>query len=170
MIAKEDLEEVVAPMLEEAGAELVEIQVVPGAQQVQLRLFVDRPAGITVGECGRLSRRIARELDLLPGLAGGYRLEVSSPGMNRPIWTLDHFRRFVGESVCVVLREPHEGRTWHKGTIASVAGECIRLRVQGDEVVELGLGDIAKAHLELDAWKGRSRVNPAGRKRGEQEV
>ena len=153
MITKEQLESLVAPVLRDAGAELVQVQISPGGKRTLLRFFVDRTGGITVGECGQLSRRLAQELDREPGLAAGYVLEVSSPGMNRPIWTLEHYRRFAGERVVLELARPHDGRTRWTATIEAVEGERVRLGLTGGGSLELGLEDIVAARVERDPWK-----------------
>lgn len=162
MISKEELEALVAPILRDAGAELVQVQVSAGARRAQLRVFADREGGITVGECGDLSRRIARELDRLAGLATGYMLEVSSPGMNRPIWALEHYRRFAGERLSFELAEPYEGRRRFAGTIESVEGERIRLRIAGGDLLDVELGQIAEARLDMDPWKRRELPRATG--------
>ena len=155
MISKAELEAVVAPLLEPEGWELVELQVVPGRRQVQLRVFVDREGGIDVAECGRLSRRIAQALDERPEIVAGYRLEVSSPGMHRPIWTRQHFARFLGESVSGELVEPRNGQLRFRGRIGAVDGERIRIDQDEGEPLELTVDEIAQARLNLDPWKGR---------------
>lgn len=171
MITKEQLETLVAPVLRDVGAELVQVQISPGGKRVRLRFFVDRAGGITVGECGQLSRRIAQELDREAMLAAGYVLEVSSPGMNRPIWTLEHYRRFLGERIAVELARPHEGRTRLAATIAAVEGERIRLGLSAGGSLEVGLEEIVSARVELDPWKRpkEARASCETEKGGEQE-
>jgi ribosome maturation factor RimP len=155
MIRKEELQALFAPLLEGSDIELVQVQVVPGHKQHQLRIFVDRPGGIDIGACARLSREIARLLEERLDLRGGYRLEVSSPGMNRPIWTLEHYRRFQGDRLQFDLVEPRDGRTRYQGTIAAVDGERVTLEAETGETFTLALTEIASATLDLDPWKGR---------------
>jgi len=155
MIRKEELQALFAPLLEGSDVELVQVQVVPGHKQHQLRIFVDRPGGIDIGACARLSREIARLLEERLDLRGGYRLEVSSPGMNRPIWTLEHYRRFQGDRLQFDLVEPRDGRTRYQGTIAAVDGERVTLEAETGETFTLALTEIASATLDLDPWKGR---------------
>lgn len=155
MIRKEELQALFAPLLEGSDIELVQVQVVPGHKQHQLRIFVDRPGGIDIGACARLSREIARRLEERLDLRGGYRLEVSSPGMNRPIWTLEHFRRFLGDRLQFDLVEPHDGRTRYQGTIAAVDGERVTLEAESGETFTVAVTEIASATLDLDPWKGR---------------
>jgi ribosome maturation factor RimP len=155
MIRKEELQALFAPLLEGSDIELVQVQVVPGHKQHQLRIFVDRPGGIDIGACARLSREIARRLEERLDLRGGYRLEVSSPGLNRPIWTLEHYRRFLGDRLQFDLVEPRDGRTRYQGTIAAVDGESVTLEAETGETFTLALNEIASATLDLDPWKGR---------------
>jgi ribosome maturation factor RimP len=166
MIGLEELETLVAPLVEQEGLELVRIQLVRGHHQAQLRIFVDQERGVTVGDCARLSREIARRLDARPDLASAYGLEVSSAGMNRPIWTLEHFRRFQGEKLCFDLAEPRDGRVRFQGVIEAVAGDRIRLRVEGGPDLEVTADEIAAAHLELDPWR---RGAPGAHRRAEGE-
>ncbi len=155
MIRQEELRALFVPLLEGSDIELVAVQVVPGHKQHQLRIFVDRPGGIDIGVCARLSREVARRLDERLDLRGGYRLEVSSPGMNRPIWTLEHFRRFQGERLQFDLVDPREGRTRFQGLIAAVDGERVTLEVESGETFTVAVTEIASAKLDLDPWKGR---------------
>jgi ribosome maturation factor RimP len=169
MIGPEELEARIAPLIEEAGLELVRLQVVPGHRQTQLRIFVDHEQGVSVADCARLSREIARALEDRPGVESAYRLEVSSAGMNRPIWSLEHFRRFRGEKLHFELVEPLGGRLRFHGTIEAVEGERIRLRTDEGEVLERATGEIAAAHLDLDPWRRPGSASDDARKEGERE-
>jgi len=169
MIGPEELETLVAPLIEQEGLELVQVQVVGGSRQAQLRIFVDQEGGVSVADCARLSRSIVRKLDAQPGLGATYRLEVSSPGMNRPIWKLEHFLRFRGERLRFELVEPRDGHIRFRGSIEAVDGDRIRLRLEGDEVLEVRSDQIATAHLELDPWQRRPSIDARGRARGESE-
>lgn len=155
MIKKEELQALITPLLEGSDIELVQVQVVAGHKQHQLRIFVDRPGGIDIGACARVSREVARRLEERIDLRGGYRLEVSSPGLNRPIWALEHFRRFQGERLQFDLVEPRDGRTRFQGRIAAVDGERVTLEAESGEIFAVDVTEIASAKLDLDPWKGR---------------
>lgn len=101
---REELEELIRPLLQESGLELVQSSVARGGRMQNIRITLDHPDGVSVDACARISRRIAVMLDANPLLRGAYNLEVSSPGMNRPIWSAEHFRRFAGERVRVTMR------------------------------------------------------------------
>lgn len=162
MIAKAELEALIASLLEGSDVELVEVQVVPGGRQHQLRVFLDRPGGIDIAACARVSREIARALAPRADV-DRYRLEVSSPGMQRPIWTLEHFRRFAGERVQFELREPRGERVHFRGTIAAVADPWVVLRTEEGEEFRVTVDEIARARLDLDPWKRRR--GPGGEER-----
>jgi len=161
MLTRERITSLVTPELTERGLELVGLQLVPGRRRI-VRVFIDRAGGVNVGDCAEVSRALARRLDAeLPG-AGNYVLEVSSPGMNRPVETVDQYRRFMGERVKLELKDPREGQMHFEGTIESVEGERIRFRVKDDQILELTVDAIASAHLEIDPWKGRRKASGRG--------
>jgi ribosome maturation factor RimP len=169
MIGPEEWEALVAPLIEQAGLELVKLQVVHGHRQTQLRIFVDHEQGVSVGDCARLCREIGRQLEARFGPESAPLLEVSSAGMSRPIWALEHFRRFRGEKLHFELVEPRQGRLRFRGTIEAVEGERIRLRLDEGEILELTAGEIAAANLELDPWRRRAPPPGSGPTEGERE-
>lgn len=154
MMTREAMAALVGPLLDERGLELVEMQLIPGRRPI-LRVFIDSAQGVDLADCAEVSRGIARKLDALEPQASEYALEVSSPGMDRPIWSLEHFRRFRGENLRFELKEPRGGRFRFEGRIDSVDGEVVRLRVQDGEALELTVDAIQSACLEMDPWKGR---------------
>ena len=139
------LEGLIHPLLEMEGAELVEIVLGGGRRRRMLRVFVDRPGGITVDECARLNRLIGGALDIEDLIEGSYVLEVSSPGLDRVLKTDRDFARSAGRKVRVILSS---GVT-HIGVLRGALGEAILLEVAG-EVVKLDRQLIAKANLEVE--------------------
>ncbi len=109
------IEELLRPVVEASGYELVDLQLRTEAGRRILRLLVDRPGGITLDECARLSREVGPHLDVADPLRGRYSLEVSSPGLRRPLKRPADFERFVGEKVLVRTRELLEGRKTFRG-------------------------------------------------------
>ena len=156
MISRESLVALVEPLLAQRGLELVEFQLVPGRRHI-LRIFIDREGGVNVGDCAELSRAIARQLDAQQPPVDGYVLEVSSPGMHRPVRTLEQFKRFQGEQLRVELHEPRDGQTIFQGRIESVEGNEVRLRIADGQLLEVTLEAIRSAHLDIDPWKGRRK-------------
>lgn len=146
MLAMDDkLTVLIEPVVEAIGCELVHVEFVTGNQSV-LRLYIDAPGGIEVEDCERVSREVSGVLDVEDPLPGNYHLEVSSPGLDRPLTKPAHFERFVGEQVRVWLREPLEGRKKFKGVLRAHDQGCLRISVNDGEV-ELPLDDIELVRL-----------------------
>ena len=133
------------PVVEAAGFELVHLEFVTGKQSV-LRLYIDAPGGIEVDDCEQVSREVSAVLDVEDPLPGNYHLEVSSPGLDRPLTKPAHFERFAGEEVRVWLREALEGRKKFKGVLRAHDQGCLRIAVDDGEL-ELSLDDIEIVRL-----------------------
>ena len=133
MSKEQQLLELVAPSIAALGYEPWGIEYVTQGHQTTLRVFIDSPEGITVDDCATVSRQISAILDVEDPIAGEYMLEVSSPGMDRPLFTLDQFRRFSGEQVKIRLRSPFEGRRNFKGALIGVEGDEVVVAVDEHE-------------------------------------
>ena len=107
---RDTLTAMLRPVVEELGYELWELEYSPGRGNGFVRLYIDAEAGITVDDCERVSRAVSEVLDAEDPVPGQYTLEVSSPGLDRPLRTPEHFARFVGETVFVELAQPQDGR------------------------------------------------------------
>jgi len=143
---RDTLETRFAPLVEGLGYELWELEYSPGRGSGFLRLYIDAEAGITLDDCERVSRAVSEVLDAEDPIPGQYTLEVSSPGLERPLRTAEHFARFVGETVHVETAQAFEGRRRFKGTLAAAGAETIEVDVDGKRWT-LPLSGIRKAHL-----------------------
>jgi ribosome maturation factor RimP len=159
-LTKEELENVVSPVAEEEAMELVMVQVGRRRRKPSFRIFVDREGGVTLQDCVRLSHRISSVLDRDPAMRGAYSIEVSSPGMDRPIWTKEHFVRFAGEAVRLETVVPIEGRSRFRGRIMGVEGEAARIHLDEGEEKLFDLRALAQARLDLDPWKKPGCARP----------
>jgi len=133
------------------GYELVELEFHPHRGGGLLRLYIDRPGaagqdGVTVEDCEAVSRRVSAVLDAADPIRGGYTLEVSSPGLDRPLRTRAHYERFLGRRVHVETALPRDGRRRWTGQLTALAGDVVVLEVDGERV-ELGLNEIRTARL-----------------------
>jgi len=135
-----------APLVEGLGYELWELEYAPGRGNGLLRLYIDAAAGITLDDCERVSRAVSEVLDAEDPIPGHYTLEVSSPGLERPLRTAGQFARFAGQTVYVETVRAIEGRRRFKGPLAAVAGGTIEVDADGKRWT-LPLGGIRKAHL-----------------------
>jgi ribosome maturation factor RimP len=144
-VEKERLFEILEPAIAAMGFELADIDVHLGRRGL-LRLFIDRVGGVTLDDCQRVSEQIGALLDVEDPLPGSYVLEVSSPGFDRRLRTIEHFERFNGEQAKVELRDPRDGRRNFKGRLVGVEGSDVLLEVDG-ELTRLPFGEIAVARL-----------------------
>ncbi len=146
MLIKDTLTHLILPLLNRRDVELVEL-VVSGSHRRQIvRIFVDRPDGITVDECAALSRDIADMLDTRDPIDGTYLLEVSSPGLTRPLKTDRDFERVVGK----VLRLVVDGLGVVVGTLLQVKADYLDVELQGERtIVEREKVQKATVHFDL---------------------
>ncbi len=134
------------PVLMGLGYELVEIEFVPGPGGGTLRIYIDKPEGIDVEDCGSVSHVLSDLLDADDPFPGRYSLEVSSPGTDRVLRTPAHFARFVDNRVKVELAVPRAGRKRYTGMLRRSDGESIELDVDNFSV-SIRLAEISRARL-----------------------
>ena len=123
---------------------LVEYQREPGG--LTLRLYLDKPGGVTLDDCVNISRQLEDILDVNTQDAPPYRLEVSSPGLDRPVGKLNDFIRFTGHRAKIRLAAGVKGRRNFTGVLAGVIDEKVQLQVD-NETVSLNFEDISRARL-----------------------
>jgi ribosome maturation factor RimP len=138
------------PLVEGLGYELWELEYSAGRGNGFLRLYIDAEAGITLDDCERVSRAVSAVLDAEDPIPGHYTLEVSSPGVERPLRTAQQFAQFVGETVYVETVQVIEGRRRFKGPLVAVDAATIEVEVDGRRWA-LPLDGIRKAHLAPQA-------------------
>ena len=146
----------VSPILADYGIELVELEYRREGHSMLLRLFIDKPGGVTLDDCSEVSREVSALLDVEDPIVSAYRLEVSSPGLDRPLRKPADFARFAGQQVKLKTRgllDPdqrgHRRKTFVGELLGLVEGQ-VRLRQtdrRGGEIA-IALEDIEKAHLE----------------------
>ena len=123
--------ELIEPTVNALGLELWGIEHLLHGKRSLLRVYIDREEGVTIEDCEKVSRQVSGILDVEEPIAGEYTLEVSSPGMDRPLFTLEQISRYVGSIVHVRLRMPQNGRKKFKGLLQKVEGENICVLVDG---------------------------------------
>ena len=127
-----ELQELLEPSIERLGYELIDLEARLGGKSGVVRVFIDRPEGISLEDCEKVSRAVSALLDVEDPLPGQYNLEVSSPGLDRKLTKVAHFQRFAGETVKVQMRFPIEGRKRFRGTLVSSNDENIVVEVDGE--------------------------------------
>lgn len=133
------------------GIEIVEVQLLGGGNNRVLRIFIDKPEGVTHGDCETISLHVGTILDVedvIPG--GGYRLEVSSPGVERKLSKPADFERFSGKKAKITLREPINGSRRFEGILGGVKDGMIHLEVSPENSLSIPLEQIEKANLKFE--------------------
>ena len=151
---KQKLEELVQPLAVSQGLDLVDLELHrPRRGRTILRLFLDRPGGgITLEEIARVSRMVGGLLEVYDLIPESYHLEVSSPGLTRPLKKPGDYQRYVGRLVRLTTRAALEGKQVFRGILQGLEGDEVRLQ-DGETVYRLPLAEIAKARLDLDMKK-----------------
>jgi len=123
----------VEPAVEALGCELWGLEYLSQGRHSVVRLYIDTAAGVTLTDCEKVSRQVSSLLDVEDPINGEYTLEVSSPGLDRPLYTLEHYERFAGEMVTVKLRAPFDGRRKFTGRLSGVENSDVVIQVDGEE-------------------------------------
>ncbi|GGA62728.1 ribosome maturation factor RimP [Ornithinibacillus halotolerans] len=145
-------EELVLPILEENNLELVDIEYVKEGKNWFLRIFIDKEGGIDITECGEVSEQLSEKLDELDPIKEAYFLEVSSPGVERPIKTVEDFTKSINKNVHVKLFEPIDGEKVYEGILLSFENEIATIEYKvktRKKQVEIPFNKIAKARLAV---------------------
>ncbi|MEZ0471877.1 ribosome maturation factor RimP [Luteimonas salinilitoris] len=149
--------ELLAPTVEALGLELLGAEYLPTPGSAVLRLYIDRPGadpeaegqGVTIEDCEAVSREVSAQMDVEDPISGHYTLEVSSPGIDRPLFTPEQFARFAGQAAKVGLKLPQDGRRRLQGRITGVEGDTIAFEVDGQPFT-VAFDNIDKARLVPD--------------------
>ncbi len=133
-VANSELKQLLGPVVEALGCELWGLELQTGGRTKLLRIYIDRAEdGIGVDDCERVSRQASAVLDVEEAINGEYILEVSSPGMDRPLYELNQYEQYIGEDISLRLRFPYEGRRNFKGRLTGIDNDEIVLVVTDHE-------------------------------------
>ncbi len=144
-----DLESLIAPVVVAQGCELWGLEFSVQGRRSLLRVYIDSPAGVTLENCERISRQISAVMDVEDPIAGEYTLEVSSPGWDRPLFSLPQYARYVGSEVMLRLLAPLNGRRRFKGVLRQIQDEVLEVQVDG-QVHQVPFAQIDKGNLVPD--------------------
>jgi ribosome maturation factor RimP len=133
------------------GVEVVDVEIRRGAGRWTVRLDIDRPGarGVTLDDCQAVSRALESAMEDNDPIDHSYTLEVSSPGLDRPIRTAEDVRRNTGRAVVVETLEPVDGRRRFKGTLMGLAGDELLIRDDEEREVRVPLAEVASARQDL---------------------
>ena len=152
----ERLTSLIDALLDANGFELVDLELHRGKRMI-LRLFIDRihsEEGVTISDCSKVSKLLGPALEVEEIIEGAYVLEVSSPGVDRPLKKAKDFVRFRGQPARLSTHDAVDGKTFFQGTIAEANAESVTMEVSG-EWIEIPYENVAKANLEFQFGSAR---------------
>lgn len=141
-----DLRKLLEPGVKALGFELVDVELAGSHHHPTLRVYIDSAQGVVVDDCARVSRQLSALLDVEDPVPGHYTLEVSSPGLDRPLVTPEDFKRYVGETIKVKMHEPVLGRKNFSGRLLDVAADHVVVEVD-KENFDLAFDGMERARL-----------------------
>jgi ribosome maturation factor RimP len=130
---------------------LVDVEVKGARSNQLLRIYIDKPGGVSHADCQVVSEQMSALLDVEDIFPGKYLLEVSSPGLDRQLVKPSDFEYFAGRRVRIVLREPVDNQRVLEGKLAGFASGCVRLNLGQGDTLELDLARISKARLVVES-------------------
>ena len=141
------------PILSNEGMEWVEIEYRRESKGWVLRLYIDKEGGVTLDDCTRINQEVGRSLDVEDFILASYTLEVSSPGLDRPLRKEKDFVKYCNYRIRVKTFDPIEHRRQFKGKLLGITENRIEIEMDGG-VVQIPLSNLAKANLEIDPFNG----------------
>ena len=144
------IDKIAASAAKENGVEFVHSEIVGGRRNMIVRIYIDKSGGVTIDDCSNVSHAVEAVIDADDFIPSPYVLEVSSPGLERPLFTIADFEKFAGKKAKVKTAEPVGGQSNFNGRIAAVEGSEIVLEDKTNGTVRLAFENIAKANLKVD--------------------
>ncbi|KGQ69967.1 ribosome maturation factor RimP [Chelonobacter oris] len=143
---EQKIQELIQDSVDALDCELVGIECQRSGRYLTVRVYIDKQGGVSVDDCADVSREVSAIMDVEDLIADKYNLEVSSPGLDRPLFTLAHYQRFIGQDVAIHLRVPVSDRRKWSGKLESVEGDVITLLVD-DNPYAFAFGNIQKGNI-----------------------
>ena len=150
VLITEQVEKIAANVAQDMGLELVHVEIAGAGRKPAIRIFIDKPGGVTLEDCSTASRQVGKLLDEEDFIPSAYLLEVSSPGLERGLYNLNDFLKFVGEKAKVKTGEAIGGQKNFRGQITGVEGQNIIFEDRTNGTIIIPYGTIKKANLEID--------------------
>ncbi|WP_449133870.1 ribosome maturation factor RimP [Senegalimassilia sp.] len=149
MLSKKEAQllDALEPRAATEGIEIVTVQVVGAKKAPTIRVFIDTPEGVSFDQLAKSQAWINEIMDAIDPFPGAYTLEVSSPGIDRPLRTPGHFARFAGQVAVVKMGHPLDGRSNFTGKIVSADDTCVVMEIDGERI-SLPMDDMKRAHLK----------------------
>jgi ribosome maturation factor RimP len=162
--------EIAARVAGEHGLELVHAELAGGARTPVVRVFIDKPGGVTHEDCSRVSEHVGTVLDVEDFIHSTYTLEVSSPGLERGLYRREDYERFAGRAARVKTRGAVNGQRNFRGRILAVEGDAVLFDDKTNGRVSIPLAEIVKANLEIDVEEEFRLAAERERERAERQT
>ncbi len=133
MMIQQDIENVLREAVENLNCEWWGCEFLRQPRHSLLRIYIDKPEGVMIDDCERVSRQVSALLDVHDLIPGQYRLEISSPGIPRPLFYLEQYARYIGQSINLKLNKPWDGRRKLQGVLLSVQSDSVTLSIDDKE-------------------------------------
>lgn len=144
---RNEIEAMLRPLVEDLGYELWGCEYLSQGKHSLLRIYIDKEHGISIADCEQVSKQISAFLDVEDPIPGNYSLEVSSPGIPRPLFNKEQYKQYLGQDVQVKLFKSVNGSRKLTGTISNISEDVLILKV-GEEQLEVQFPNIVKANLK----------------------
>jgi ribosome maturation factor RimP len=148
---------IAGPIVSNEGMELVEIEYRRESRGWVLRLYIDKEDGVTLDDCTRISQEVGRSLDVEDFISPSYTLEVSSPGLDRPLRKEKDFLKYRNHRVKLKTIAPIGNRRQFKGKLLGMNGDCLEIEIS-EGVVQIPLSNLSEANLEMDPFQRDGEV------------
>lgn len=145
-LGQDVFQELIEPVVQALGCDLWGIEYFQAGQRRILRVYIDKTGGVDIDDCQRISRQLGSVFDVEDPIGGEYTLEVSSPGLDRPLYTFAQYEKLAGEQIALQLRFPFEGQRKFKGLLKGVEAEDVVL-VVGEQEYLFPFESIEKAKV-----------------------
>lgn len=143
------VEDLVIPIIENENFELVDIEFKKEGPHKYLRVYIDKPEGISLDDCQRVSQQLSEKLDQVDPIDENYFLEVSSPGLDRPLKKQEDYEKFTGRDVEVKLYEPMDNKKLIEGELLGLIDSIVSVKLVNGEIVEVPIDKIALTRLAI---------------------
>ncbi|HEX6126182.1 MAG TPA: ribosome maturation factor RimP [Pyrinomonadaceae bacterium] len=146
----EKVDKIAAKAAKEHGVEFVHSEIVGSKRNMTVRIYIDKPEGVTIEDCSTVSRTVETVIDADDFIPSSYVLEVSSPGLDRPLFSIQDFERYLGKKAKVKTAEPINGQSNFSGQIVAVSGTEIEFDDKTNGTVHIPFEKVEKANLKVD--------------------
>lgn len=150
LTAEEKVRDIAKPIVDSLGYELIDVEYLAGGNRAKLRLFIDKEGGVTLDDCEKASRYVGYALDVEDPMPTPYVLEVSSPGLDRPLKKPSDYERYIGRLVKIKTKVPVNNQMVFIGRLSGIINQKVEIKLDGEKDLSISLDDIRLARLEVE--------------------